>query len=89
MLPIAVQEWWQTNCRCDKVLLASALRKTGVTAVKQWMLENIPEGPTLYPKEQVSEQPEKFFVSEIMRERVFELYDQEIPYSTQVLPPCC
>lgn len=55
--------------------------------MRDWMLENIPEGPTLYPKEQVSEQPEKFFVSEIMRERVFELYDQEIPYATQVLPP--
>lgn len=50
------------------------------------MLQKIPEGPTLYPKEQVSEQPEKFFVSEILRERVFELYDQEIPYATQVLP---
>lgn len=80
-----MQEWWQENCRCEKVFLASALRRTGVSDVKYWMLQNIPEGPTLYPKDQVSEQPEKFFCAEIMRERVFELYDQEIPYATQVL----
>lgn len=79
-----MQEWWQARCRCDRVVRASALQRTGVDAVRDWMLENIPEGPTLYPKEQVSEQPERFFVSEIMRERVFELYDQEIPYATQV-----
>ena len=80
-----MQDWWRANCRCEKVVLASALKRTGLDDVRGWMLENIPEGPTLYPKEQVSEQPEKFFVAEIMRERVFELYDQEIPYATQVL----
>lgn len=44
-----------------------------------------PQGPTLYPKDIVSEQPERFFVSELVREKIFTLYDQEIPYATQVL----
>mmetsp|Transcript_25233 Transcript_25233/g.70586 ORF Transcript_25233/g.70586 Transcript_25233/m.70586 type:complete len:126 (+) Transcript_25233:783-1160(+) len=44
----------------------------------------MPEGPTLYPKEQLSEQPERFFVSEILREKLFLQYEQEVPYSCQV-----
>ena len=40
-------------------------------------------GPTLYPKEMVSEQPEKFFVAEIVREQIFLQYEEEVPYSTQ------
>jgi GTPase len=81
-----MQAWWQERCRCDHVLRASALKKRGMGAVRRWMVQALPEGPTLYPKEQVSEQPEKFFVAEILRERLFELYGQEIPYATQVLP---
>ena len=52
--------------------------------VKQWALEKMPPGPPLYPKDAVSEQPESFFVSEIIREKVFLQDRQEIPYSTQV-----
>ena len=62
----------------------SALKGTNVKAVHNWMVANIPEGPTLYPKEQVAEQPEKFFVTEIIREQVFRMYDHEVPYSVTV-----
>ncbi|GBF97241.1 GTPase Era [Raphidocelis subcapitata] len=55
-----------------------------VQALKAWAVEKLPEGPTLYPKDMVSDQPERFFVSEIIREKIFLMYDQEIPYSTQV-----
>lgn len=41
------------------------------------------QGPTLYPKGIVSEQPERFFVSELIREKIFALYEQEVPYCTQ------
>lgn len=61
----------------------SALEAWGVDEVKRWMLARLPEGPTLYPKAQVTEHPERFFVSEIVREHVFEQYDQEIPYAVQ------
>jgi GTPase len=77
------QEWWRTNCRCDAVLSLSALKGTNVATVHEWMAASIPEGPTLYPKKQVSEHPEKFFVSEIIREHVFRQYDQEVPYCVQ------
>lgn len=84
---IVVQGWWRERCNCDRVLAASALEEWGVDEVKRWMLAQLPEGPTLYPKEQITEHPERFFVSEIIREHVFEQYDQEIPYSIQVCPP--
>ena len=70
----------------------SALEGRGVSAVKDWMVEQLPEGPTLYPKRLVSQHPERFFISEIVREHVFRRYSQEIPYSIQVsgaqLPVC-
>ncbi len=53
-------------------------------AGKAWAVEKLPEGPTLYPKDMVSEQPERFFVSEIIREKIFLQYEQEIPYCVQV-----
>ena len=78
------QTWWRTNCRCDEVLSLSALNGTGVGAIHKWMVDHIPEGPTLYPKDLVSEHPERFFVSEIVREHIFRNYDQELPYAVQV-----
>ena len=59
----------------------------GVQQVKDWIVTKLPEGPTLYPKGVVSEQPERFFVAELIREKVFLLYSQEIPYSVQVRTP--
>jgi len=46
--------------------------------------KRLPPGPPFYPKDVVSEHPERFFVAEIIREKVFDLYREEIPYSTQV-----
>ncbi len=44
----------------------------------------LPAGPQYYPSEMVSEHPERFFVSEIIREKILELYREEIPYAVQV-----
>lgn len=48
------------------------------------ILERVPLGPPYYPKEQLSEHPERFFVAELIREQVFKRYREEIPYSAQV-----
>ena len=45
----------------------------------------LPEGPEYYPKDQLTDRPERFFVSEIIREKILEQYKQEIPYSTEVV----
>jgi GTP-binding protein Era len=65
-------------------LTASAAQGTGVSDLEAWLVAQLPPGPTLYPKDQVSEHPERFFVAEIVRERIFEQYHQEVPYSTTV-----
>ena len=44
----------------------------------------LPLGPPLYPPEMLSDQPERFFVSEIVREKIFEQFRQEVPYATEV-----
>lgn len=68
----------------EKVFPVSALANVGAEAPKRWCVERLPPGPTLYPKETISEHPERFFIAEIIREKVFLQYQQEIPYSAQV-----
>eukprot|EP00798_Chlamydomonas_sp_ICE-L_P008037 gene8037-1271_t len=71
-------------CKAEVVFRGSAKNNVGVDEVKAWAVSVLPEGPTLYPKSIVSEQPERFFVSELIREKIFLLYSMEVPYSTQV-----
>ncbi len=63
----------------------SALSGEGVDKLLSELVSRLPEAPPFYPPDQIAEQPERFFVAEIVRERIFELYDQEIPYSTEVI----
>jgi GTP-binding protein Era len=82
-----LEQWYRQNCRAEAVFVGSArggAADAGVAAVRAWAVSRLPEGPTLYPKSMVSEQPERFFVAEIIRERIFALYGQEIPYAAQV-----
>ncbi|KAL6201052.1 hypothetical protein ACLB2K_024767 [Fragaria x ananassa] len=66
------------------VILVSAKHGQGVEDVKQWILSKLPFGPAYYPKDIVSEHPERFFVSEIVREKIFMQCRKEIPYACQV-----
>lgn len=79
--------WYRDNCKAEAVFVGSAHDKhdTGVAQAKAWAVEKLPEGPTLYPKNIISEQPERFFVSECIREQIFLLTQQEVPYCTQVV----
>lgn len=68
----------------DAVLPISALTGHNVDKLRSHIVDSLPEGPPFYPPEMISEHPERFFVSEIIREKIFELYREEIPYATQV-----
>ena len=48
------------------------------------MKEHLPEGPAYYPKDQLTDKPERFFVTEIIREKILEQYHDEIPYSCEI-----
>jgi GTPase len=66
------------------VLPISALRVAGIEALTAEIVRNMPVHPPLFPPDQLSDQTERFFVSEIVREKIFELFHQEVPYSTEV-----
>jgi GTP-binding protein Era len=68
----------------QKVFPVSALAGLGTESLKTWCVDRLPRGPTVYPKDTISEHPERFFIAEIIREKIFLQYQQEIPYSTQV-----
>ena len=62
----------------------SALENFGVQEVFQRILELLPEGPAYFPKDQLTDRPERFFVAEIIREKILQHYKKEIPYSVEV-----
>ena len=69
----------------DAIVPISALRGEGVDTLLSLLLDRIPEGPPYYPADQLSEHPERFFISEIVREAIFNQFRDEVPYSTQVV----
>ena len=68
----------------EEVIPISAKTGYNLDILKKTILDRLPLGPPFYPKDKISEFPERFFVSEIIREKVFEQYGDEIPYSAQV-----
>ncbi|RKX71790.1 GTPase Era [candidate division WOR-3 bacterium] len=62
----------------------SALYGEGVGELKESILKSLPEGEFYYPEDMITEHPERFFIAEIIREKIFDLYEEEIPYSTTV-----
>ncbi len=68
-----------------KVIPVSALLRFNCDFLLKELFQLLPEGPKYYPEEQITDQNERFFVSEIIREKILELYKEEIPYSCAVL----
>jgi len=68
----------------DEVVPTSALTGHNVDTLLNLVVDALPEGPPFYPKEMISEHPERFFVAEIIREKAFQQYHEELPYSIQV-----
>ncbi|PON99615.1 GTP-binding protein Era [Trema orientale] len=77
-------EWYEKFTDVDEVIPVSAKYGHGVEDIKNWILSKLPVGPAYYPKDIVSEHPERFFVSEIVREKIFMQYRNEVPYACQV-----
>ncbi|MCH8558712.1 MAG: GTPase Era [Balneolia bacterium] len=67
-----------------KTHVISALNSDGIDQLVDEIFDTLPQGPPFYPPDQLSEHPERFFVSELIREQLFNLYRAEIPYSCTV-----
>ncbi len=70
--------------RFDEIFPVSALTLDGVRELKDFLIQALPQHPAFYPADMVSDQSERFFVAEIIREKIFEGFRQEIPYSATV-----
>ncbi|MFC6099896.1 GTPase Era [Olivibacter domesticus] len=78
-------DYWQETLKPKAIFAISALLTHNVQAVFQFVLDNLPEHAPYYAKDELTDKSERFFVSEIIREKVFKLYEKEIPYSTEVI----
>src|SRR5580698_6187449 len=67
------------------IIAVSALLNFNIKELKSLLVGHLPEGEPYYPKDQISDLPEKFFVAEILREKILMYYQQEIPYSVEVV----
>ena len=76
---------WNSAVENAMVLPLSALKNFNVDTVFNYILKTLPEAPAYYPKDQLTDRPERFFVAEIIRSKIFQFYKREIPYSTAVL----
>jgi GTP-binding protein Era len=76
---------WKDQVNFTEIIPISALNKKNTELLLHKILEYIPEGPVYYPKDQFTDRSERFFVSEIIREKILLLYHQEIPYSVEVI----
>jgi GTPase len=74
----------QSGYKYTCISIVSALTGSGTSEMMETLKKMLPTGPPFYPRDQLSESPERFFVAELIREQLFLQYRQEIPYSCAV-----
>ena len=79
-----VTNYWTSRIQTQTVIPVSALEHFNTEKILQEILERLPIHPPYYDKEELTDRPERFFASEIIREKIFTNYKKEIPYSTEV-----
>jgi GTP-binding protein Era len=78
-------EFFATKSYCKKLVKISALQKVHLQKLLAEVLAFLPEGVPFYNEDDLSDMPTKFFVAELIREKIYHLYGDEIPYHTAVL----
>ena len=76
--------YWRNKVPNSFVYVISALERFNVEAVFYKIIELLPESPPFYPKDQLTDKPERFFVNEKIREKILEQYQKEIPYAVEI-----
>jgi GTP-binding protein Era len=77
--------YWEELLKPKAVFAVSALLNHNVQAIMDLVLDTIPEHPAYYEKDFLTDRNDRFFASEIIREKIFKIYEKEIPYSTEVI----
>ena len=81
----AIVDKWHSLLPNAEILPISAKNKFGVDMLLKRIQELLPESPAFFDKDQLTDKPARFFVSEIIREKILLYYDKEIPYSVEVV----
>ena len=76
---------WSKKLPNAEIFPISALKEFQVDNLLQRLIELLPECPPYFPKDQLTDKPERFFVNEIIREKILINYNKEIPYSVEIL----
>lgn len=86
---VAVMDAYETKLKTlvnfEKTIRISALKKQGTEILQLSIKDSLPEGPEYYPKDQLTDRPERFFCAEIIREKILLNYRDEIPYACEVV----
>lgn len=83
-LVVLVEKWHGLLPKAE-ILPISAKNKFGTDVLMKRIKELLPESPAYFDKDQLTDKPAKFFVSEIIREKILRYYDKEVPYSVEVV----
>ena len=82
---IASVEHWQGQFPKAKVFPISAITGFSVQEVLDYLISLLPPSPPYFPKDQMTDKSERFFVNEAVREQILKYYDKEVPYAVEVL----
>jgi GTPase len=77
-------DYWKNLIKAEEIIPVSARQATNLELLFSAIKKYLPEHPGYYPKDDLTDRTERFFASEIIREKIFLNYEQEIPYSTEV-----
>lgn len=81
----ALEAFYRSKSYASAVVGISALHKTGTDGLLQKIVEYLPEGEPFFEGDELSDLPTRFFVAEMVREKIFLLYEDEIPYHSAVI----
>jgi|SRR5215204_1065097 len=77
--------FFRTKNYCKEVIGISALQGSKISDLKETIIKYLPEGEPFFAEDEMTDLPTRFFVAEIIREKIFNLYQEEIPYHTTVI----
>jgi GTP-binding protein Era len=78
-------DYWKDLLNPKYILSISALEGFGIDSVLRYIIEQLPVHPPYFPKDALTDKPERFFAAEIVREKILQNYKKEIPYSCEVV----
>jgi GTPase len=78
------EQHWSKSLPNAEILAVSALKGANINALFEKIIQLVPTGPPYYPKDAFTDKSERFFVSEIIREKILLQYQKEIPYSVEI-----